>query len=82
MSDDSGDPVEVEMPFEICLGRLRILPYQEWGEWRGDWNWRTFTFIKLDMEYADYKYTFEVNIGLLGLVCCIEWYWGERRAAK
>ena len=72
--------IETARPFEIDIGRLRIIPWHEYRQFLSmrQHNWIDFHVVWLHAEWASYKETFELNLGLLGLCCCIEWYYGER----
>jgi len=50
---------------------LSLLYWQDWKEWfKGNWNWRNFTFIKLEFESCNYGEEvwrrYELRFGLLG----------------
>ena len=51
-------------------------------QWSGlnpfqDFNWRDFTFVRLDAEHASYSGRFELNIGLLGVSCCVTYIYDQ-----
>jgi hypothetical protein len=73
-------PVD-ERPGE--LGRKwHLQPFQQWSEWltRG-WNWRNFTLVHVEVEFADYKgRSLELTLALCGFGVIIETYRAESRA--
>jgi hypothetical protein len=48
--------------------------YEQWSAIRGGCNWYDFTLIKIQWEYAPYKYgTWELEVGLLGVTVNISY---------
>lgn len=59
--------------------RLRIWGVCQWPEWfTGNWNWRNFTFIRVEVEQQPHKGgSYEFQLGFLGFVGGID-YWSKK----
>ena len=66
------------MSKQIQVGKLRIILHEEYSDiYQGlvydNMNWMNFHVINVYMEWASYKQSCELAIGLLGLNVIIEW---------
>lgn len=81
MNDPEAD--EKYRPKEFAIGRLRLVPWQEWSQFfdrerHKRYNWHDMHLVMLHLELAHYKETFEINACVLGLGICVEWSFGKK----
>lgn len=50
---------------------------QEWSEWFVEQNWTNFHFALLQFEHAAYASYVEIDLGLIGFIVTVEWYYGN-----
>ena len=63
----------------LNIGRFRLFAWSEWHQLirPHEWNWINFYLLWWQVEYASYKESLEMNIGLLGFCVSVDWYYGS-----
>jgi hypothetical protein len=73
MEDDAHN-----QPGCLTIGRFRLSWWHEWDDVlrRKEVNWVDMNLLRIHIEKAYYKQSFEINLGLLGFNMSLDFFWG------